>query len=97
MSGRATPVFQTINPVTLVVTTIPLSGLAFEEASAIVHVTGASFLFSDIGESMYDVSAGGAVSIQRVQNPWSFKGLAFGPPATATSATSWAVVKALYR
>jgi hypothetical protein len=73
-------VFESINPVSLVVTNIPQSGLAHKEITALTHSDGTTLLMVDLDNFLFAITTNGVVSL-RGGSPLNHqaKGLAFVP------------------
>jgi hypothetical protein len=77
-------IFESVNPITLAVTNIPISGnyMPFTdnyfEVAALTHLSGNVLLLADINQNLYNVTTAGVVSFVGSMDHVS-KGLAFGP------------------
>lgn len=69
-------IFETVNPSTLAVTNVPLSGGDYDEALGLTHWVGRNFLLSDLNDDLWLVNDGGVVSMIGTLDHTA-KGLAF--------------------
>jgi hypothetical protein len=81
--GVSDQIFQAINPNTLAVTDIPLSGLPTDEIVALTHSTGNTLLGADTGNRLISITTGG---FRTVVGPMDHlaRGLAFATPPRST-------------
>jgi hypothetical protein len=87
-SSICSEVFESINPNTLVVTNIPISGNytpfteSYLEVTALTHIFGNVLFLADTGQNLYKITTAGVVTLVGSMDHVS-KGLAFIPkPAT---------------
>ena len=86
-------IFESVNPNTLAVTNIPLSGAytplseSYSEAAALTHLSGNVLLFTDIDQNLYQITTTGVVTFVGSMDHLA-KGLAFveGPVTSLVAA-----------
>ena len=61
--GGGGQVFQSIDPSTLVVTDIPLSGSSLYEIASLTHSSGNTFLGADVGNRLFSVTSSGVSTL----------------------------------
>jgi hypothetical protein len=85
-SSICVEIFESVNPNTLAVTNIPISGNSFSdnylEAAALTHVSGNVLLLADIDQSLYKITTAGVVTFIGTMDH-APKGLAFAPKPPA--------------
>jgi hypothetical protein len=81
-------IFESVNPNTLAVTNIPLSGAytplseSYSEAAALTHLSGNILLLTDIDQNLYQITTAGVVTFVGGLDHVA-KGLAFVAPVTS--------------
>ena len=93
LTATCVEIFESVNPNTLAVTNIPLSGAyvpltdTYSEVAALTHLSGNAFLLTDIVSNLYQITTGGVLTLVGAMDHVS-KGLAFinAPPTSLVAA-----------